>query len=282
MLAPAKINLDLLITGRREDGYHLLDSIVVFTDIGDELTAEKSDKLSLVISGPYAEDLNDQNDNLILLAARQICEYANIPPHIKFHLNKKMPISSGIGGGSADAAAALKLCIELFSIKIEPEELNKIALELGSDVPVCLINKPVHMTGVGEKISDFDLIDTLHMVLVNPNISVSTPMVFDAYQKSNMAFDTERVFPSGKIHLTLMLDIIKKSGNSLTEATISREPGINEVIKLLSKTEDVLIARMSGSGATCFALYKSNECCLKAAQYMIKRKPDWWVDYTRE
>ncbi len=282
MLAPAKINLDLLITGQREDGYHLLDSIVVFTDIGDELTAKKSDELSLVISGPYAGDLQSQRNNLILLAAHRICEYANISPHIKFYLNKKLPISSGIGGGSADAAAALKLCIELFSIKIEPGELNKIALELGSDIPVCLLSKPVHMTGVGEKISHFKLAEAIHMVLVNPNVSVLTPMVFNVFQKSNMTFDTERILPSGKIHPTLMLDIIKESGNSLTEAAIMLEPSINEVISLLSETEDVLIARMSGSGATCFALYKSKECCVKAAQYIIKRKPDWWVDYTRE
>ena len=281
MLAPAKINLDLLITGRRDDGYHLLDSIVAFTDFGDQLFAEPSDHLSLSISGPFAAGLKPDENNLIIKAARLICEKVGISPNIKFNLIKNLPLASGIGGGSADAAAALKFCIEILSIKIAKTTLNHIALELGADVPVCLLSETCHMQGIGEKITRLNFNKQLHLLLMNPMVSVSTPAVFKQYENLSGGFDQNRSLANDQIHLPLILDILKESRNSLSEATLNIEPEINNVLHCLSNTDDVLITRMSGSGATCFALYEKQESCLNAAQRMKNNKPDWWVKSTK-
>ncbi|MBT5185507.1 MAG: 4-(cytidine 5'-diphospho)-2-C-methyl-D-erythritol kinase [Kordiimonadaceae bacterium] len=281
MLAPAKINLDLLITGRRDDGYHLLDSIVVFTELGDHLTAEISDKLSLNISGPFADGLKADENNLIIKAANLICDNAGISPNIKFNLVKNLPISSGIGGGSADAAAALKLCMELLAININEKILNHIALKLGADVPVCLISETSHMQGIGEKITKINFKTPLHILLVNPMISVSTPNIFNQYAKLSTGFDQNRLLTTKEIHLPLMLDILKVSGNSLSEAALNVEPEIYKVLQALSETQGILLTRLSGSGATCFALYDNKENCLNAANKLKIDRPNWWICNTK-
>lgn len=277
MLAPAKINLDLLITGRRDDGFHLLDSLVVFADYGDELTAEISDKLSLEISGPFADSLKDKQNNLILKAARLICEYADIEPNIKFYLIKNLPVSSGIGGGSADAAAALKLCIKLFSIDIDEQNLQKIALKLGADVPVCLKGSASHMTGIGENIDGLNVKKPLDLLLINSGVSVSTPKVFMEYALIGSDFDRQRNFSDSEIHFPFMLETLIKSQNSLEGAACQIEPKIAEQLKELLSIEDILLARMSGSGATCFGLFDSTEKCKNAATKINKKHQDWWV-----
>lgn len=277
MLAAAKINLDLLITGRRKDGYHLLDSLVVFADIGDELTAEVSDGLSLEISGPFSKDLENSEDNLIIKAARLICQEAGTEPDIKFHLVKNMPVSSGIGGGSADAAAALKLCIEKLSLNIEPQSLNKIALKLGADVPVCLKSSACYMRGIGEDITEIKLMSPAYVLLVNPGVSVSTAEVFKRSSSLRSGYDKKRQIYDKEIHLPFIIDRLKESKNALQSAACDTEAKIDKVLEEISQTEDVLLFRMSGSGASCFGLYKTHESCKKAAKKIKGNNNNWWV-----
>jgi len=277
VLAAAKINLDLLITGRKDDGYHLLDSFVVFADVGDELTAELSDGLSLEISGPFSGDLQGSDDNLIIKAARLLCNEAGVPADIKFHLIKNLPVSSGIGGGSADAAAALKLTIEKLSLNVDEDKLNEIALKLGADVPVCLKSTACIMSGIGEEISEINLKSPAYLLLVNPGASVSTEEVFKHSHNLRSAFDEKRQIYTDEINFTFILDQLKESRNSLQLAACDIEVKITEVINEISQTEDVLISRMSGSGATCFGLYKTKESCQKAAKKIKDSHKKWWI-----
>nr|WP_276515118.1 4-(cytidine 5'-diphospho)-2-C-methyl-D-erythritol kinase [Pseudemcibacter aquimaris] len=280
-MAPAKINLDLLITGRREDGYHLLDSLVVFTEFGDELYIEKSDSLSLDITGPFSNGLTVNEDNLVLRAAKLIAEEAKIQPNFKFHLVKNLPVSSGIGGGSSDAAAAIKLIIELFNLEISDERLNEIGLKLGADIPVCLLGQTSHMSGIGEKLVPFDIKDDLYLLLVNPSISVSTPEIFKEYKIENHEFDKERHFSKNEVHLPFILDALNNSHNSLQSAAVSKKSVIQDVISAIDTTEGLLLSRMSGSGATCFGIYSSEKDCHNAYELIIKEKNNWWVKSTK-
>lgn len=277
MLAPAKINLDLLITAKRDDGYHLLDSLVVFADFGDELTVEEADHLSIEISGPFARELSHGDDNLVLKAAKLFCQECGEEPNLKFHLVKNLPVSSGIGGGSADAAAALKLCIDYYSIDIGEDDLKNIALKLGADVPVCLKSTPVQMTDIGDGLKDFILADPLYMVLVNPGVSVSTPEIFKQYSLSKPRFNKLRKNINSEIHLPLMIKTLKESENSLQVSAISVEPRVKKVLNVLEQTDDAMLTRMSGSGATCFAIYNSNNECKMAVQKIKDEMPKWWV-----
>ena len=277
MLAAAKINLDLLITGRRDDGYHLLDSLVVFADIGDELTAEASDGLSLEISGPFSGDLQNPEDNLIIKAATLMCEEMSVEPNIKFHLVKNVPVSSGIGGGSADAAAALKLTIEKLSLNVEKDKLAEFALKLGADVPVCLKSSACIMRGIGEDITEINLKSSAYILLINPGISVSTPEVFKRSDELRVSFDEKRQKYVNDINFTFILDRLKESRNSLQLAACNIEVKIKQVLNEISQTEDVLMSRMSGSGTTCFGLYKTKESCQKAAIKIKESHKKWWV-----
>ena len=279
MLAAAKINLDLRVTGRREDGYHLLDSIVVFADVGDELTAEHSDDLSLDVCGPFARGLST-NNNIILNAAHRICERANVKPALNFKLTKNLPVSSGIGGGSADAAAALKLCNELLGINFTHEQLNEIGLEIGADVPVCLHSNSCHMRGIGENIKPISVKGPIHLLLVNPGISVSTPEIFNKFHEDNEPFEQKREIGDDEIHLPLMIDLLKDSKNSLQVPACKLNGAISNVLQELENTGNVLISRMSGSGATCFAIYEESEQCVRAASNLRKKFSNWWVRET--
>jgi len=281
VLAAAKINLDLLITGRRDDGYHLLDSLVVFADIGDELTAELSDGLSLEITGPFSGDLQNPGDNLIIKAARLICEEAGALPNIKFHLIKNLPVSSGIGGGSADAAAALKLTIQKLLLSVDEDKLTEIALKLGADVPVCLKSSACVMSGIGEEICDVSLKSCAYLLLVNPGVSVSTAEVFKRSHELRVSFDEKRQKYVGQVNFTFILERLKESGNSLQLAACDIEVEIKEVLNEIAQTEDVLISRMSGSGATCFGLYETKVSCQKAAKKIKDINYKWWVVETQ-
>lgn len=278
MLAPAKINLDLRIIGRRDDGYHLLDSIVVFTDFGDELLAEKSDELSLTISGPYASDLNNNEDNLILKTAKLIGEECNIEPKIKFHLIKNLPVSSGIGGGSADAAAAIKLTLQTLKLNISHERLDRIALSLGADVPVCLRSSATHMRGIGECLKPINIDKAMNILLVNPGVSVSTPEIFQEYKNLNDSFDDLRKYKIGHVHYRFIKKEVFNSRNALEEAACMLEPKIKQVLKTLAKLDGLLLNRMSGSGATCFAVFDSEENCIRAEKYIKAINSKWWVE----
>jgi 4-diphosphocytidyl-2-C-methyl-D-erythritol kinase len=281
LLAPAKINLDLLITGRRGDGYHLLDSVVVFTELGDEITVEKSDKLSLNISGPFADNLIVSDDNLILKAAEIVCKEYGVKPNLKFHLVKNLPVSSGIGGGSADASAALKLSTDMLNLKVSQKRLGEIALSLGADVPVCLRSTTTLMQGVGEILTPLTLSESLNMLLVNPSVSVSTTKIFQNYKLTMNGFDQLRKYNIDHIHDRLIVETLVNSRNALEVVACSIEPEILNALETLKIQQGVLLSRMSGSGATCFGIFDTRENCLKAQKAIKTDNSNWWVEATR-
>ena len=281
MLAPAKINLDLRITGRRTDGYHLLDSIVVFTEFGDELKAEVSNQLEIDISGPFASDLPKSNNNLILKSCKLLCEVAGVQPNIKFYLTKNLPVSSGIGGGSADAAAAMNLTRKILSLNINDNNFNDIGVNVGADVPVCLRSVSSHMSGIGNKINQLYFQDDLYILLVNPRISISTSDIFKKYTKSNVDFDTQRQINNNKINLLPIIRSLNRSKNSLQNVVCNLNKEVPAILDILAKTSEVLLSRMSGSGATCFGVYHTAENCHNAANMVRLFNKDWWLKETK-
>ncbi|WP_417243894.1 4-(cytidine 5'-diphospho)-2-C-methyl-D-erythritol kinase [Celeribacter sp.] len=264
VFAPAKINLTLHVTGQREDGYHVLDSLVAFVDTGDQITASVAEDNSLTVTGPFADGVPTDGSNLVMQAAR----LAGLPMQIG--LDKRLPPSSGMGGGSTDAAATLKAAARLGADPVTPER----ALALGADVPVCLRAKPMRMRGIGEDVHPVTL-PALHMVLVNPRIAVSTPEVFKQLQvKDNdpMPVDLPQ-WPDG----VAFADWLTTQRNDLQRPAITVVPEIAAVLTALALLPEVLIARMSGSGATCFALFEHRDAAARAAAQLSEGNPWWWV-----
>lgn len=280
MLSPAKINLDLRITGRRADGYHLLDSIVVFADVGDELDATLSDHLSLEIDGPFGAGLSAGKDNLVFKAAQALCDVAGVEPNIHFNLTKNLPISSGIGGGSSNAAVALTLSNKLLKLKLSEEHLMHVALEIGADVPVCLEPQITHMSGIGEQLTPIRHELKQPALLVNPGISVSTAEIFSVFHNLEFSFSPERELQPNQVNWSLMLDHLKASTNDLQRPACTINTSVNDVLEALAKLEGVILSRMSGSGATCFALFKDQSMCEDAAKKLSKAHKNWWVKST--
>lgn len=270
-LARAKINLALHVTGRQADGFHLLDSIVCFADFGDELSVEPADTLSLTITGPMAKSLPSGQDNLVLRAANLM----ETGQGAALTLIKNLPIASGIGGGSSDAAATLHLLAELWQSPLpSPADL----LKLGADIPVCLAGKPSRMRGIGEEVSPIKNFPGFDMVLVNPSISVPTPTVFAALDnRQNPSLDPQ---PTSNDPQT-WLEYLSGQRNDLERPAQQIEPAIKTVLNSLQQLESCALARMSGSGATCFGLFQSTQEAADAALTIKAAHPDWWVQTTR-
>ncbi len=273
--ARAKINLALHVTGQRADGYHLLDSLVVFADVGDQLVLTGAEKTSLEISGPFADDLEVDNDNLVVQAFRKLSAALTSPlPATAFALTKNLPVASGIGGGSADAAAALNGLVDLWQVDIERDTLAKIALSLGADVPVCLESATCRMRGIGEEINRIDNFPPLHCVLVNAGIGVSTPEVFRQLgQPVGQSAPSALPEPIGDD----WRGWLDQTGNDLQDAAISLTPEIADSLTALKQSTGCQLARMSGSGATCFGLFGSGQDARDAAGQISVGHPDWWV-----
>lgn len=265
--AAAKVNLHLHVTGRRDDGYHLLDSLVVFPPVGDTLRLEPSSRLSLGIDGVFSAALDDGAENLVLRAARRFAEMAGRPPQVAFHLTKTLPVASGIGGGSADAAAALRLLARHWNTPIP----DGLALELGADVPVCLGRRAVRMGGIGETLSPAPALPEFGMVLVNPGVAVSTPAIFRA---RSGGFSPPADLPARWDGAAAMAADLARLSNDLQPAAIAVEPMIADVLAAIEATEDCLLARMSGSGATCFGLFPDAASAAQAAADLAR--PGWW------
>ncbi len=266
--APAKINLTLHVTGQRADGYHLLDSLVVFADVGDHITvapASNGAGLNLSVTGPLAQGVPTDDSNLVIKAAR----LAGVrDAHIA--LDKHLPAEAGIGGGSSDAAATLRALTEEFGCAA-PETLER----LGADVPVCFAAKAARMSGTGEQVSVLANFPTLPALLVNPRISVATPPVFRALtQKDNAPMPAELPAFSSVSDVATWLQTMR---NDLQEPAMSLHPGIAEALQVLSGLESVQFARMSGSGATCFALFDTIDQAHEAAASLQQVHPSWWV-----
>lgn len=273
--AHAKINLALHVTGRRADGYHELDSIVAFAAVADVLTIAPADSISLNITGPFAGDLPRDGTNSVLSAWRLLDDFsrqqgAALAP-VKFSLEKNLPVASGIGGGSADAAAALRGLIRLFDISISEQDLGELALQLGADVPVCLLQQSSRMTGIGEIIEPIEIDHPEGIVLVNPRIPASTPKVFESL---NLQRGQSFGAAIGNVY------DIESWRNDLTAPAVTLVPEIADVIGSLNFQPDIACSRMSGSGATCFGLFASLERAQIAAAVIAEKHPNWWVAAT--
>lgn len=278
--ARAKVNLDLRVLGRREDGYHELESLVAFAGVGDELTLEPDAPLSLSLAGPRAAGLSAEDDNLVLRAARAL---AIVRPGLRlgrFHLVKRLPVASGIGGGSADAAAALRLVARLNGIAQTDQALLGVAAKVGADVPVCLDSRARLMAGVGERLGPVLHLPPLFAVLANPGVAVETVAVFrtlglEPGQKMTVSRTAPDSVPRGEF-----FEALAASQNDLAEAARRVAPAIDEVVERLAGLSGCRLARMSGSGATCFALFDDCSASAEAARALAKARPDWWVKPT--
>ncbi|CDL00247.1 diphosphocytidyl-2-C-methylerythritol kinase [Magnetospirillum gryphiswaldense MSR-1 v2] len=269
----AKVNLYLHVTGKRPDGYHLLDSLVVFAGIGDTLRVEAADDLSLSVDGPTAALLDGMGGNIVLDAAQALARAAQIPALARIHLTKRLPVAAGIGGGSADAAATLLALSRLWGVTLPPAQLHALALALGADVPVCLRRRPTRMGGIGDTLAEVPPLPAAWLVLVNPRIGLSTPAVFKARQGCFSAPQPLESSPADAEQLAAML---AHRGNDLTDAAISLVPDIAEVLQMLQTTPECLLARMSGSGATCFGLFAGQAQADAAAAAIAAVHGQWW------
>jgi 4-diphosphocytidyl-2-C-methyl-D-erythritol kinase len=279
----AKVNLTLRVVGRRVDGYHDLESLVAFADCGDRLALAPGPELKLDTTGPLAGDCGDVADNLVLRAALLLAEHV---PGLKlgeFTLDKVLPVAAGIGGGSADAAAALRLLARLNDLALDDPRLREVALLTGADVPVCLVSRASGMTGVGETLSPLAL-PTMPCVLVNPRVAVATKDVFAGLGLRNGellvgATDVLQspAWPEDGASLEDWVEALAENSNDLELPAMRIQPVIGEVLSALSATNGAWLARMSGSGATCFAIYENTAEAQRASQKIRLYHPHWWV-----
>ncbi len=268
--APAKVNLALHVLGRRDDGYHLLDSLVVFAATGDMVHAAPAETLALRLAGPFAAALAGEPDNLALRAARTFAAARGVAPRALLTLDKHLPVASGIGGGSADAAAALRALARLWRVAAADRAL---ALTLGADVPVCLAGRPARMGGIGEALSPLPALPGCGLVLVNPGVAVATNSVFRA---RGGAFSAP-LDPSaaGWADAAALAADLARWRNDLEAPAVALAPAVGTALTALRERPEVLLARMSGSGATCFGLCASPAAAQTAAARMAR--PGWWV-----
>ncbi len=279
----AKVNLTLRVVGRRVDGYHDLESVVAFADCADRLTLSPDSELDLKMSGPLAGACGETSDNLVLKAARLLGQRV---PDLKvgsFTLDKVLPVAAGIGGGSADAAAALRLLAQLNGLALDDKRLIEVALATGADVPVCLASRACDMTGVGETLLPLSL-PIMPCVMVNPRVPVATRDVFNALGLRNGellvgATDVFRgtAWPEAGASVEDWVEVLAASSNDLEEPATRTQPVIGDVISALSATNGAWLARMSGSGATCFAIYENTADAGRAADKIRLDHPGWWV-----
>ena len=268
--ASAKINLFLHVGTKRADGFHPLQSLAVFTDLGDALTMESAPELSLSLDGPFAAGLESESDNLVLRAVRALGGSG-----ASLHLTKNLPVASGIGGGSADAAAALRGLNSLWNSGKDSSALRDIAASLGSDIPVCVLSAPSFMEGRGEILRAPDSMPRLPMLLVNPRVAVPTKDVFAALQTRSGA---DMTLPRGRFRDTAdLLRFLETTRNDLEAPALSLQPVIGEVLTAMAALPGALFTRMSGSGATCFGIFADDDCCARAARILKEAAPGWWV-----
>jgi 4-diphosphocytidyl-2-C-methyl-D-erythritol kinase len=280
--APAKINLTLHVLGRRPDGYHELESLVAFAGIGDSLSFEPGDGLTLAVSGPNTDGVGASADNLVLRAARELAKRVDHLQAGGFHLIKRLPVASGIGGGSSDAAAALRLLAQHNRLAVADERVIAAARATGADVPVCLDPRARMMSGIGERLGEPLMLTPLFAVLVNPGVAVETRAVFSrlGLQAGKNTDSVGRSEIPASIDRAALLPLLKKGRNDLEDAACSLAPLIVDVLAVLSAAKGSRVARMSGSGATCFALFENCRQAARAARAIRRDHPSWWVKPT--
>ena len=269
--AKAKINLALHVLGRRSDGYHELDSIVAFADIGDQLTITISDELSLNCAGMFGPVIPNDGENIILKAWHVLdslfAAKALVLPTVQVDLIKNLPVASGIGGGSADAAAMLRGLLRLTNQTLTGEEIAGLAKDLGADVPVCFHETACRMQGIGEIITPLSITLPRAIVLINPLLPCSTASVF-----------TYLGLAVGQPHLNALdLNLPSQWRNDLTDAALSAQPAVNSVLHALQSEPTFSSVGMSGSGATCFGLVSGMAQASAATARLSIKNPNWWV-----
>ena len=286
--APAKINLNLAVHGRRGDGYHELTSLVAFAGVSDALSLEEQGGLSLSLSGPFAQNLEADDGNLVLRAAQNLASLVPALRMGRFHLVKRLPLASGIGGGSADAAAALRLLARLNDLDVSHPALHEAARLTGADVPVCLRGSACVMSGAGETLGPALRLPLLFAVLVNPRVSVATAAVFarlglkigqggspgSAWPLAGAGYEDRH---DGSAFLR---GLTEGHGNDLQKPALSLAPVIGETLRALGAHDGCRLARMSGSGATCFALFDDRRASVRAAAALHAMHPGWWIKAT--
>ena len=275
--APAKLNLYLHVTGRRDDGFHLLDSLVCFSAVHDTVIVEPADDLHLTLCGPQSNALTAEPDNLVLRAARLLADRKGSTAGAHITLIKRLPVAAGIGGGSADAAAALHALVDLWQMTLEPEGLAELAGQLGADVPVCLHGQAAYISGIGEVIDPAPALPRAALLLVNPGVPLSTPDVFGA---RGGPFSPDDRFAEAPADTAALAHQLAKRRNDLTAAAESLQPPVRDCLSAISNRPGVSLARMSGSGATCFGLFADPADCQAAAAHLAAAQPGWWVQAT--
>jgi 4-diphosphocytidyl-2-C-methyl-D-erythritol kinase len=273
--APAKINLYLHILGQRADGYHLLDSLIAFADIGDEVNAAPADALTLTIGGPEAAAISGLgDDNLVLRAARLLSAHAGTHRGASLYLDKRLPAAGGIGGGSSDAAAALRALSDLWGGPLDHDGLMALAPELGADVPACLAARPVWVGGIGERLEPAASLPAAGIVLANPRRPLPTA---DVFRHRSGPFSAPGRFDPVPADAVGLAAVLASRRNDLTEAAVALVPEIGIVLDRLAMLPGALLSRMSGSGATCFALFVNRAAALTAAKALAAAEPGWWT-----
>jgi 4-diphosphocytidyl-2-C-methyl-D-erythritol kinase len=261
--ARAKVNLALHVLGRRPDGYHDLHSTVAFAEIADRLTLEEADRFELAVSGPFAQHVPQGDDNLAVKAAVALSRaFGRALPPVRIALEMNLPVASGLGGGSADAAAVLRGLTRLLAIDCRLEALHEIAMALGADVPVCLRSCASTIRGIGEIVEPIGAFRPRHVLLVNPGVTLRTAAVFREFEPASGG-----AAPN-------------PCRNDLTAAAVRLAPIIGDVLGELKRHPGVEQARMSGSGATCFGLFSSSHAAEEACEHIAGIHPDWWCRAT--
>ncbi len=270
----AKVNLTLHVTGRRPDGYHELDSLVVFAGVGDTLEIAPAEGLSLAVDGPFAAALGDVSANLVVRAAEALRARYSHGAGAHLHLTKRLPVAAGIGGGSCDAAAALRGLNEVWRLGAAATDLIALGTALGADVPVCLAAKPSFVGGVGERIDPAPDLPPFWFVLVNPGIALATPAVF---KSRSGPFSEPLRWRDSLASAQALAARLRDGGNDLEAPATVMVPEIGEVLSALRGTTGCLLARMSGSGATCFGMFADEGAAKAAAVRIREARPAWWI-----
>ena len=278
LAAPAKLNLYLHVVGKRDDGFHLLDSLIAFAAVHDTLRIEPADALSLTVDGPLSDGVPTDDRNLVLKAAHALRAAFDIAEGAALHLTKRLPAAAGIGGGSSDAAAALRGLCRLWEVSSADPRLSDLAVKLGADVPMCLAGGAAFAGGIGEDLSPLPTLPSVPVVLVNPGVPVETPAVFKARTGSFSLLGrfSDQITDGGRLAA-----LLASRHNDLAVPTELLVPVIAEVRFALESASGNLLARMSGSGATCFGLFESEASARSCAAQITAQRPDWWAVATR-
>ncbi|HAK61901.1 MAG: 4-(cytidine 5'-diphospho)-2-C-methyl-D-erythritol kinase [Pseudomonadota bacterium] len=277
--APAKLNLYLHVLGRDAGGYHQIESLAAFTRFGDRIEVEEGDDLTLQVEGAFAADCGAIADNLAFRAARLLARHASRPARAALRLHKNVPVAAGLGGGSSDAAAVIRSLMKHWRMELDESVLSALALELGADVPVCLRGRPAIMRGVGEQLTDAPEIPSCYALLVNPGVALSTKAVFENLR--GRFSEASSPLPERFSDVREMAQYLGKRKNDLQAPAMELAPEIQTVLDALDRAPGCLLARMSGSGATCFGLFARASELAQAANAMARAHPGYWMTQTR-